>query len=511
MTIKSARLSLSSAQETQRTHAMIMNARMRRLVSPGAESRKHALETTALPRARRTVRSSHARTGHHRLKYGYKFPKNFLWGSASASHQVDGSPNSNWGCWETSRERRAQLIADGVLEDKINEFIAGRACEFESRFREDFKLLKALGHNTVRFSINWATIEPEFGKIDYKVLENYRAMIKAARACGLKVVLTLYHWTHAMWFERAGGWTQFDAAEQFIDMLDVALPYLRGAKIFTTLNEPNVYLLFSYRWTEWPPGMGSDEAHDLAMAQILRAHTLAYKLIKKHIPKALVGVAMAISWNESNDPEKKAQEDLFHTSWLDVWAAEGLLDFIGVQTYMHSYWDTNNESKNRFGWDGHDPCTDHPVQSNMKGVKQEHWGMCPEAIYHTVKETWQRYKVAVMVTEHGHAVTPIIDHDRCWYLWESVGWLEKVMQEDILLIGYLHWSTMDNFEWKYGFGPTFGLIHVDRATQKRTPRKSAYLYRSIIKARGRTAQIRYRYRDLVRHPHEKPQRKKLAA
>ncbi len=465
---------------TKREVAGILNRRMRRLVSEPS---------------RKSLRTKSKR---------YQFPKKFMWGSASASHQVAGSgrKNSNWGCFEESGGRTEFLLDTGVPENRIHEFIAGDACQFESRFRSDFALLKSLGHNTVRFSINWATIEPHKGVYDKKVLENYRAMIKCARENGLKVVLTLYHWTHAMWFEEAGGWTLPNAAGLFLKMVKVALPYLKGVKIFTTLNEPNVYTLFSYRWKEWPPGMGTDEAHDLAATQLLAAHRLVYRHIKKHMPKAIVGVAMAVNWNESNDPKKKFEEDKFFTNWLIVWKVEGVLDIIGIQTYMHSYWDTENEANNRFGWDGHDKCTpDKPVQSDMIGVKHEHWGMCPEAIYHTVKEVWERFKIPVMVTEHGHSIAELEDHKRCWYLWESIGWLEKAMQEGVKLIGYLHWSTMDNFEWLYGWRSKFGLIHIDLETQKRTPRKSAYLYRCIIKARGRDKKTMYRYSGLIKHPH----------
>ncbi len=417
-----------------------------------------------------------------------------------AEYQVSGGKQGNWPDWERSKPRLRQLLQDGVEPKRLREFIAGDACKFNEHYKQDFSMAHAFGHNAIRFSIDWLRIEPEQGVYDEAELNRYRDMCNTARSMGLVPIITLYHWTHPRWFERAGGWTQSDAAEQFARLVQKVLPYLGAIKYFTVLNEPNVYATFSYRWDMWPPQMASEGAYWEAFRQLQGAYRASHALIKELLPEAQVGIAMAINWNASNDPAQKAQEDKFHTDWIDPLHAAGLVDFVGIQTYMHSYWDTNDPSKNRFGWEGHDPCTDHPVRSDMIGAKHEHWGMCPQAIYRTVTETYARYKVPVMVTEHGHAISDMLDHRRCWYLWESVGWLEKAVREGVPLIGYLHWSLMDNFEWKYGFGPTFGLFMVDRTTQKRHPRFSAVLYRDIIYANGRTLELAGRYASVISRP-----------
>ena len=429
-----------------------------------------------------------------------RFPQDFLWGAATADYQVSGGSVGNWADWEKSKPRLRQLIADGVNPKRLREFIAGDACEFNKRYPQDLSMARAFGHNAIRFSIDWARVETTQGVFDKAVLNNYRAMCDTARSMGLEPIVTLYHWTHPRWFEKAGGWTQDDAAEQFWRFVSTVLPYLGPIKYFTVLNEPNVYATFSYRWDMWPPQMASEGAYWASFRQLLQGYRLSHIEIKKVLPAAQVGIAMAINWNDSDDPAQKLHEDRFHTDWLDQLHNAGLLDFIGIQTYMHSYWCTKDPSKNKFGWEGHDRCTDHPVQSDMIGAKHEHWGMCPEAIYRTVTETYNRYRIPVMVTEHGHAIPEMVDHRRCWYLWESIGWLEKAIAEGVPLIGYLHWSLLDNFEWKYGWGPQFGLFHVDRTTQKRTPRFSAVMYRDIIYASGRTNEIAMRYSSVITRP-----------
>ena len=207
-----------------------------------------------------------------------RFPSAFLWGGATSSHQVHGSPGSNWDNFERSDERTQQLLKDG---NNPAEFIAGSACEFELRYQSDFKLAKDLGHTAVRFSINWATVEPYPGKFDTKVLERYQRVVEMARFYKLEPIITLYHWTHSGSFEKDGSWRQYVAPQLFERFVDITLCYI-GDRVtyYTVLNEPTVYSNFSFRWGLWPPQEATEEGYTHVVHNLAEAHRRAYVLIK---------------------------------------------------------------------------------------------------------------------------------------------------------------------------------------------------------------------------------------
>ncbi len=422
------------------------------------------------------------------------FPAAFLWGGATAPHQVEGSPNSNWGRWERSGARIKELKDQGK---NPADFISGPACEFDTRYPQDFALAKTLGHNAIRFGPSWAAIEPREGTFNTQVLARYRDMLLCARASGLEPVFTLYHWVHPGWLENAGGWKRPDAPKLFERFVATLIEYVGDhVTYYTVINEPNVYGTFSFRWGIWPPKECGETGYRDVINNLAEGHRLAHALIKQANPKALVGIAQNIGWHESTNPAIKAEKDMWNYEFVDAILPH--LDFIGINLYMHSAFNPGEAIQD--GAQGCDPCTAHPVVSDFppKG-----WGMCPRAIYEVIKEFSARYpRMPLMVTEHGHAVHEMEDRRRCWYLWESLKWIHKAVEEGVDLRGYLHWSLMDNFEWAEGYAPQFGLIHIDRKTQERKPRESAFLFRDIIAASGLTQDTAEKYRGLIKHPHE---------
>jgi beta-glucosidase len=408
-----------------------------------------------------------------------------LKGSATASHQVHGSPNSNWDNFERSKKRTDELLAMGK---DPKDFIAGHACEFESRYYSDFRLAQTIGHNAIRFSINWATVEPNQGKFDTGVLANYQRMVERAIDSGLEPVITLYHWTHPAWFEQMGGWKHPDAPSLFGRFVAETLKFI-GSQVrwYTVLNEPNCYSTFGYRWGIWPPQEQNEEVYTLVVRHLAAAHRQAYALIKRQKPYAEVGIGQAVGWQTTNNPAKRKESDEWNYGFVD--ALKPYLDFIGLQLYFHF-------DDKASGLEGKDACTDHPVVSDIG------WAMCPRALYEVLKEFATRYPgVRLMVTEHGHADRDMDDNRRCWYIWESLKWLSKGIDEGVPLIGYLHWSLLRNFEWAYGWDPDFGLIHVDLVSQKRTVRTSALLLRDIYNAGALTEEIAKKYAHVIKHPH----------
>ncbi|MDR3570990.1 MAG: family 1 glycosylhydrolase [Candidatus Pacebacteria bacterium] len=426
-------------------------------------------------------------------RFARVFPKDFLFGTATSAHQVQGSPLSNWGTWEVSSDRKEALAEAGKLSAHgYDNFVAGHACKFEERYPIFFEIAKVYEHNAIRFSINWATVEPQAGEFNGAVIDRYVAMINSALALGLQPIITFYHWTHPMWFEKIGAWRCEDSPVLFGIFVARMMSRI-GTKVmyYTPLNEPNVYAHFSYRWGLWPPQTASEVSYRVVAHNLRAAHKVAYQAIKDRNPHALIGIGQSCSWNSADSASLQSERDHWHTDDLDE--LEPYLDFIGVQTYMHSHYHADGTVQ--AGWEGRDPCSSHEVVSDLN------WGMCPRSIYEVVKSTWNRYHKPIMITEHGHAVREVEDHRRCWYLWKSMGWIERAIQEGIPLMGYLHWSLLDNFEWECGWWPKFGLIEFDHTIGIGRPRRSAELYRDIILAGGTHPTIAKRYSDVIRHPH----------
>jgi len=429
------------------------------------------------------------------------FPKNFLWGSATAAHQVEGGKNapgfSNWGSWELSPARQEKLRQDGKIKQDgdLARFVTGPACDFRHRYRGDFAAARAFNHNSIRLSIDWAEIEPEDGRYDPTQLQRYREMVRAAREFGLEPVITLYHWTHPGWFEASGAWQRPDAARRFSRMAAAVIDQI-GADVrwWTILNEPNVYAHFSYDWGLWPPQVTSAEACARVTEQQLAAHDAVYQQLRAGDPAARLGIAQSCGWNQADDPAEKERMDRWHTEFLDL--VRGQLDFIGINVYHHN---AVRQGQHLDGWNGADPCTDHPVLSDFN------WGMCPRSLAAVAAELHQRYQLPILVTEHGHAVRELEDRRRCWFLWQSLAELQRVIAEGVPVLGYLHWSLLDNFEWADGYDPCFGLWAVERDAARptfleRTPRRSAFLLRDIIAAGGLTAALANRYGAAIERP-----------
>ncbi len=141
-----------------------------------------------------------------------EFPKNFYWGAATSSHQVEGNNRNDWSEWEKSGDRIKDLEKRGLIKKYgLENYISGQACDHYNRFREDFDIAKSLGHNAHRFSIEWSRVEPEEGKFDEKEIEHYRQVILALKERGIEPFVTLWHWTVPVWFAQKGGWLNKDA------------------------------------------------------------------------------------------------------------------------------------------------------------------------------------------------------------------------------------------------------------------------------------------------------------
>ncbi|MDP1538509.1 MAG: family 1 glycosylhydrolase, partial [bacterium] len=183
------------------------------------------------------------------------FPENFLWGAATASHQVEGNNHNDWSEWEKSQKRIDYLQFGGLIEKHgLENFISNRACDHYNRFEEDFKIAKGLGHNATRFSIEWSRIEPEEGKFNEREIEHYKKVVTTLKEIGIEPFVSIWHWPIPIWLRDKGGWQckkMPDYFARYSEKISSALG--ENVKFWITLNEPEIYSYYSYLKGLWPP------------------------------------------------------------------------------------------------------------------------------------------------------------------------------------------------------------------------------------------------------------------
>ena len=407
-----------------------------------------------------------------------KFPRGFLWGTATAAHQVEGN----------------NVYSDNWLYEHVPGTIyaepSGDACDHYHRYAEDIALLAELGFNTYRFSIEWARIEPEEGEFSRASLEHYRRMLAVCHEHGLTPMVTFHHFTSPRWLIATGGWEGKDTPDRFARYCEHATRYLGdliGAAC--TLNEPNIALLFKQIGIVPPPaaqqyapwwlaaanslGITPDRlmpfifaASDQAVDTILTAHHRAVEAIKAGPGDFPVGLTLAlqdIQAGEGGEEMAAQMRRLINDVYLEQLRED---DFVGVQTY----------SRLRFG-----PEAPLPPEEGVE-LTQMHYEFWPEALEATIRHAIAVAGIPVIVTENGLGTTD--DLRRIEYVERALQGVSNCLQDGLDVRGYIYWSAFDNFEWMLGYRPTFGLIAVDRETQTRTVKPSARWLGAVARANG---------------------------
>lgn len=409
------------------------------------------------------------------------FPKNFFWGASTASHQVEGKNINQWSVWEQANAKEFSQLAHTRISglpiwgeiktqaESPNNYISGDGVDHFRRYREDFDIIKQLNLNAFRFGIEWSRIEPEEGIWDETAIEHYRKYIRELRARGIEPFANIWHWTVPVWLEEKGGFKKSENIQYFSKFVQkIADELVDDLTYIITLNEPNVYTSFSYVIGEWPPEEKSLWTGIKVYRHLLKAHKEAYKILKRRKPQLQIGLAQQLANIQAKRPHNLV--DTTATKWMRYYWNWWFLnrcrkqqDFVGFNYYFSDY------------YRGFRP--DNPkVPLNDLG-----WYMEPEGLYPLLLRVWSHYKKPIFITENG--VADMNDDFRRWWLEESVVAMEKAISEGVDIRGYLHWSLLDNFEWKYGWWPKFGLVHVDREHgMKRTIRPSAKWFAQRIKS-----------------------------
>jgi beta-glucosidase len=407
-----------------------------------------------------------------------RFPQGFLWGTATAGHQVEGG-NVNADMWPM----------EWAENSTFNE-PSGDACDHYHRYREDIAILAELGLNTYRFSLEWSRIEPEPGFYSFAALDHYGRMIESCLHQGVTPVVTYNHFTVPRWMAGRGGWSAQDAPARFADYASRATQHFGDLLSWVcTLNEPNLMAMMrstgvlamgagERRPTTEPvepgeAGVGGFDPSRYRMGvvaadleQMATAHRLAVQAIKSARGSVNAGWTLAlVDLQPAQGGEQKCREAqrIGQTDWLSVSSDD---DFVGVQTY----------SRTRIGPDGKLP------EPDGAATMQTGWEVYPEALGNTVRLAAAHAGVPVLVTENGMATDD--DPARIAYTHAALEGLARCIDDGIDVRGYIHWTLLDNFEWNAGFAKTFGLIAVDRATFARSAKPSARWLGQVAQRNG---------------------------
>ena len=412
------------------------------------------------------------------------FPQDFLWGSATAAHQVEG--------WNTN----CDLWAEEHVEGSIYPDRSDAACDHYRRYREDIALVAGLGLTAYRFSIEWARIEPEEGRFDAAELAHYADMIAACEEHGLTPIVTLHHFTSPRWLMRKGGWKNPVTAKYFgryaryvLRALGTHMPYI------VTMNEINIATMLKKLFSDWqfvpPIGMaaegwtapewrqkaaeacGTDIEHYATIHTasepedidvIRQAHAEAVKAAREFAPQAKVGVSLALSDVCAEPGGEKRAADVWQSYFGQYKDIVMNADFAAVQNYEREIYDADGRVQ-------------PPVGTELTECGYPY---CPQAVSAVVRRVHAETGMPVLITENGIATQD--DARRIDFTREALTGIHEAIEDGVPVLGYTYWSTMDNFEWAMGYSKHFGLIAVDRETMRRTVKPSGRYLGRIAQA-----------------------------
>lgn len=407
------------------------------------------------------------------------FPRHFLWGAATASHQVEGGTHNQWTVWELENAKAKAAQADYQLHDyptwdKIkaeaknpDNYVSGDLGDHYNRYKEDFEYLEKMNMNAYRFSIEWSRVEPEEGTWNSEAIAHYKEYLSELHRRNIEPVVTLFHFTLPVWFTEKGGFEKRSNVAYFVRYADKIMSELgNSVRFIITINEPEVYGFESYYLQNWPPNKSSIYKMWRVSVNQATAHRKAAKVLHEINRRYKVGIAKNTTYFFAGDNSwlSKLSASIFQYFQDDYFINKYIrhCDFLGVNYY---------QSQRVFGY--------RIFNSEKTDYSDVDWMLAPSDIEYALERLSAKYKKPLIITENGLADAE--DKYREWWIKETIIGMQKALKKNVDLIGYFHWSLLDNFEWAYGKWPRFGLVAIDYKTGKRTLRPSAAWFGKVLK------------------------------
>lgn len=424
----------------------------------------------------------------------YRFPDDFLWGTASAAHHVEGELTNSWSAWEDE--------GGHVFQNQKH----GRACEWRfGRWQEDADRMVELNTTSHRLSVEWSRIQPAPDQWDESALEQYSDIIDGLLHRGIIPMVTLHHFTNPLWIEKEGGWLNPKTVDHFVKFTERVLDALGDrVDLWCTFNEPMVYAVQAYLVGMFSPGTRNPWRMFDCAEMLLRAHAQAYHVIKQKNPEAKVGIAKHYVAMEAAPPKliHGRLVGLPHRIFNEVFVqalVSGEIDFpLRRRVILHDlpgtsdYIGLNFYQRYRVALHPRSPKTFflQQIPDPESPPPPPLWGeIYPQGIHAASQWIWEKTRLPIYITETG---TPDIgDEVRRWFIAQLVRHTWHAINFNIPIKGIYYWSLTDSFEWTAGYNPEFrfGLYEMNFETQQRIPRQSATFYSEIAAAKGLSSEM----------------------
>ena len=435
------------------------------------------------------------------------FRKDFAWGAATASYQIEGAWNEDGkspSIWDVFCTQPGKILdqADGSV-----------ACDHYHRYKEDVKLMADFGLKAYRFSIAWPRIIPDgTGKVNEKGLEFYSNLVDELLKYNITPYITLYHWDLPYSLYLKGGWMNPESSLWFEEYTRAVAKKLGDrVKHFITFNEPSVFMGCGCFLGEHAPGLKLGTRDLLHMGHNIHlAHGRAVKVLRELVPDCKVGITLATmpAIPVTKADEERAYNEYFGCSkegffWTDSYWADPIVFGKYPEQLLKECADifpefTDDDMKlisQKVDFIGQNIYQAHYVGDYKRAPGTPHteigWDTFDSALEWGVKHFYKRWKLPIYITENGLSCHDWIsldgkvhDPNRIDFLHRYLKGLKAAVDSGCDVRGYFQWSLMDNFEWAKGYNPRFGMIFCDYATQKRIPKDSAYWYKEVIESNG---------------------------
>jgi len=421
----------------------------------------------------------------------FHFPADFKWGVATAAHQVEGNNvHNDWWAWEQ---------ADGHIKKG---HVSGLACNWWENAEADFDRAAEMGLNALRLSVEWSRIEPRPGVFDDSALERYSQMLWGLRERNIEPMVTLHHFTNPLWLVEQGGWEVPETVALFARFVRRVVEALgQHCNLWCTVNEPNVYGYMGYLEGVFPPGQSDQKKAMRVIRHLLAGHAAAYREIHALQPHARVGLAHNMRIFDPVNPRSpldrrvaRMTDKFYNQAILTAlargrwtlplgfglaWKLRRTLDWIGLNYYTRDLVAFDRtQGQALFGSRLH--------ASDAELLDGGYGEFYPRGMFRCLQRL-ARLGLPIYITENG--IPDDDDDQRPRYLLTHLHQVWRAIQVCYPVMGYYHWTLVDNFEWAEGWTLRFGLIALNPKTQDRTPRRSAALYAEVTQANAITPHI----------------------